>query len=433
MVFPELPVLASIRQRASKEVKHKVEQTLFVCVQHVLSTTGSLIETLLQVGARPENVYLLGKLYSTHHRTAQRLADDLGVHYVSSTEPKKFGIYDQCMERDVERLWDGVAHDMSRKSVQSIVVLDDGGQCLRQVPDAISEQIPVAGIEQTTRGLEEQDHFGQLPVVQVASSAIKRHIEPPLIREAILEKLEVVLPVFGTTQRCGVVGLGNIGAAVARYLLDQGFTVLGHDLVTERVEAVEGISACASNAEVFSEARVIFGCTGSDLSEDVLAKGVSGKVTLVSCSSSDIEYKALLRKYSSSQNGSMPNPLHNFTFSVPQRDLQTEFVRGGFPVNFDGSAESVPASKIQVTRGLLLIALLQASLMTSKANGVKEAVMLNPDLQRFVANEWFQDQPECRGIYPSDVFSGLTGSLSWIEKESGGRSLTFQGRNRFLR
>jgi|UPI0004BB1EB3 3-hydroxyisobutyrate dehydrogenase-like beta-hydroxyacid dehydrogenase/alkylhydroperoxidase/carboxymuconolactone decarboxylase family protein YurZ len=58
-------------------------------------------------------------------------------------------------------------------------------------------------------------------------------------------------------QRCGVIGMGMIGAGVAACLVRKGREVSGYDVRPAAVAAVEGVKACASPAEVASRSDVI--------------------------------------------------------------------------------------------------------------------------------------------------------------------------------
>lgn len=67
-------------------------------------------------------------------------------------------------------------------------------------------------------------------------------------------------------------------------------------------------------------------------------------------------------------------------------------MRGGFPINFDGSTVSVPSREIQVTRRLLLGAVVQAAICGGRyRDGGIKSVMLDPHLQEFVVNSWSKD------------------------------------------
>jgi hypothetical protein len=95
-------------------------------------------------------------------------------------------------------------------------------------------------------------------------------------------------------------------------------------------------------------------------------------------------------------------------------------MRGGFPVNFDGSSESVPAADIQMTRGLLLGAILQATALIESGQTNPERVMLLPEVQQLVVREWIQIRTSRRKSFePWLLNSFLQDDLSWIAANSG--------------
>lgn len=64
-------------------------------------------------------------------------------------------------------------------------------------------------------------------------------------------------------------------------------------------------------------------------------------------------------------------------------------LRSGFPVNFDNSLESVPSHDIQLTRGLIFGAVLQAcDLLQQTVTAFPRNVMLDPLIQELVLNTW---------------------------------------------
>lgn len=60
-----------------------------------------------------------------------------------------------------------------------------------------------------------------------------------------------------TSRRCGVIGLGMIGAGIAECLTRNGHVVHGFDVQAKAMDAVPGLIACASPAEVARRADVV--------------------------------------------------------------------------------------------------------------------------------------------------------------------------------
>src|SRR5262249_48252362 len=147
-----------------------------------------------------------------------------------------------------------------------VVVLDDGGRCIETAPDEISQTTTVIGIEQTTSGVH--GRVAHTPIVDVATSAAKRFLEPSLIANAVFLRVAKNLPTVRNL-RCGVIGLGNIGLAVARGLIDKGHVVHVTDLVPSKASRLSNVNWCASASEVLSNSDFVFGCTGSDVFRDL--------------------------------------------------------------------------------------------------------------------------------------------------------------------
>src|SRR4051794_1700295 len=96
-LFPVLPVLEALSERVAPRFLPVFQSTVFVCVQHLLETTGSLFESLIALGARPERIVVLGKLYSTNIAVAERLRQ-LGIQVLESTPPSRGMRFPQAME-----------------------------------------------------------------------------------------------------------------------------------------------------------------------------------------------------------------------------------------------------------------------------------------------------------------------------------------------
>ena len=66
---PETPLKANLSRTTREQQIPKQAQdrsdTIIICVQHILETTASMFNTFLQLGLSPNNIYLMGKLYST--------------------------------------------------------------------------------------------------------------------------------------------------------------------------------------------------------------------------------------------------------------------------------------------------------------------------------------------------------------------------------
>ena len=230
-----------------------------------------------------------------------------------------------------------------------------------------------------------------MPVINVASSAAKRHFETPLICKAIVKRTRQI--VHAHQRSCGVIGLGTIGLQLASSLREMGCKVVGYDRNQQRVEMLNVQEQCESAADVLKRAKVIFGCTGDDCLrvDDLL--GIHDETRIfASCSSSDVEFRSiLLSDLNWDLMGRNGTPCPTLRSYYAPCKLKIKVLRSAYPINFDNSAESVPSRDIQLTRGLLFVAALQAcKMIEGDVSESVDSVMLDPTLQRAVVWAWSQ-------------------------------------------
>jgi len=397
--FPTLPLLEDVHNEYYHGIQ-PLRDVGLVCLQHLLETTGSLFEKLVQLGLRPENTFVQGKIYSTNSDVVERLRR-LGFQNSISERPFRSGHYEMRLQQDVENLWAAAASVLKSSRVKQVVALDDGGFLLAGVPESIRVAIPVTGVEQTMGGIALQEAGRvRMPVVQVATSAGKKLVEPPMIQEAVFRRVSDVAPEFGS-QICGVIGLGSIGRAVLSALLRTHSRVLVFDRNQLEIEGMlpDGVVMCNSLQDLFESAECIFGCTGNDvLNGSSWWKHVPRSKTLISCSSHDKEFRTILRDCDEREKNAL-DPLADVVVQTLHGHFKV--VRGGFPINFDGSPESVPARDIQLTRSLLLGGIIQAATSQFDRTPGYKSIVLDPRLQCLAVNRWFELRPE-RTIFYSD-------------------------------
>jgi hypothetical protein len=417
-MFPKLPVIEAMLEKVSPAATTCLDGVAIVATQHLLETTGSLLESLIRLGARPEHFFIQGKLYSTNLDVSERLSA-MGMHLQHSRCLNGRGNFAQSQKHDLARLWETVSKEITRGAVKSVIVLDDGGHCLAAVPSTVWNALPVVGIEQTTSGLQLQKEAGDFPIIQVASSAAKRHIEPPMVSRAVLTKLHARVPLTTGAARCGVIGIGSIGNAVAKDLLRRGHRVHVYDSDLSLKGSIPGAVWCEGVEELFWQSDYIFGCAGEDVVRGAnWLHGLRGCKTLISCSSEDKEFLTVLRLREHEDCAHEGHLLQDITIDLPGCTLT--ILRGGFPVNFDGSPDSAPGADIQVTRGLLLGGVLQAAICNdySCGHGRREK-LLNPAVQQFIVKKWLSTYPMRRQWYSQSSIACFS-DLGWIQSHSSG-------------
>lgn len=398
--FPALPLLESIGIRTER----RLDGVMIVAVQHLLESTGSLLASFVQLGVKPRDIHIMGKLYSTHPGVVDGL-EQMGVHVYPNTVPSPWPGFRPAFIEDVDRMWRAVAKAVASRPVHTVIVLDDGGRCLARMPDGLHSQLGavlIAAVEQTTAGLVHTSD--KCLRIRVAESAAKRHLESPHIATAVFAKL-AAFPAIQSLKdvRAGVVGMGNIGRAIANHLRKSHIDFCTYDIDETKLDAYPG-KRCANLRELLEKSDVVFGCSGVDITTGAEWSDAHVKSQiLVSCSSEDNEFRSLL-----CNAGIGASPVSDIKVTKDGADFL--ILRGGFPVNFDGTSVSVPNEDIQLTRALLLAGVLQAAEeCQSIAHGERR---LDPAMQSLIVREWLAgrtDRAERRGRF-SDI--------EWIANES---------------
>jgi S-adenosylhomocysteine hydrolase len=289
--------------------------------------------------------------------------------------------------QDIERMWQAVYNDLQHKNIKLVVILDDGGACITNVPHYIREKYSVVGVEQTSSGLSAlPKHPLSFPIIEVASSAAKQLIESPMIAEAVVKKLSTILPMRKESLSCGVAGLGIIGAVVTQKLLSLNHKVIAYDKNSEKGQNLGKALRATDIKAIFEGSKYIFGCTGKDITENLDITDINSAKTFISCSSQDKEFLTLLKIFEE-KSCRYQNVLDHLECSLNGQTVKV--YRGGFPINLDNSGESVKANDIQLTRALLLGGVLQGivyALHYPKKKNIR--YMLHPAIQSFVVGHW---------------------------------------------
>lgn len=405
--FPRLPLLDFVSDRAGR-----LDGVMIVAVQHLLESTGSLLESFITLGVASEDIHILGKLYSTSVPVAQALSD-VGISVYPNTVPDPWPGFAPAFIADLDAMWSAVVKALAKRPIHTLIILDDGGRCLARMPSGLASlfgAVRVASVEQTTGGLSEVSQH--CPRVRVADSAIKRYLESPMIASTIFEKLASSFSVtIANNRHVGIVGMGNIGQSIAEYLLQENVPFCVYDRDETRLGAFSN-KCCTSLSDLINCSDFIFGCTGVDIFLDTDWNDVvSGDRTLVSCSSEDKEFNTLLRI-------AAQGPSLSSNVDLRIGSLNFSILRGGFPINFDSSATSVPTHSIQLTRSLLLAGVLQAVDAARNYNTASLELMLDPVMQSLIARQWLASEiglnSRNRRFYDID----------WITCESGPQSMS---------
>lgn len=350
-------------------------------IQHQLGNQLPFTQALIDLGLDPKCIFWLDVPYTSNPRMREELVGkgipgkNLIVH-----EFRVLQAYTPYQRLRTQELIRGFLLNPPER----LLVLDDGAYFL-EAASCFRDRLPgVAVVEQTTRGLIKMESSAALrqyaqsvPVLNVARSRPKMELEPPFIGRAVCASLlRRLRGRFGNGhgKRCLILGLGKIGSQVAsftgEYLDFEPGKIHVYDPDGERMRsaAEKGYSAW-DRYDLKTRFHLVIGCSGrASFSvhdyvylEDgaVLASASSGSVELSRedfielADSSGIDDIEIIR------DGLDEGDIHSdLRFRLVDREAT--FVNGGFPVNFDGRLNCIPAEYMQPTATMMAQAALQA-------------------------------------------------------------------------
>lgn len=383
-------------------------------VQHLMSPCGAMLESIHALGLRRENMYVCGKAYSTHPPTLLEL-QQLGYAVANAAGELDLGSYGSHLLSQVEQMW--TRFRAALEPGDKIIILDDGGYVLKSCPQDILEKHAVFGIEQTSSGIWEQPAMGRMPVINVAASAAKRLVEPRIVAESVKLRIGKLIADL-EPKTVGVLGYGNVGKAIYEHMRSRYDTIVYDHTPTMEERSELQRSAVDSSEDLYERSDLILSSTGRDVSQKEWLFNSTGDKTLVSLSSGDVEFNWLIRSCAPYLEEPLTDPLQTLRIRTPNGHL-LRILRGGMVANFTGESESGPGELIQMTRGLLLTAVIQIARDHKKLHGKVGPIMLDPSMQGEVMSLWLADQPEQRHNYPSHIIEGF-GDVEWIKGQSEG-------------
>jgi len=428
-VPPKLPLLDEIANEVKMGGFLSLDKTAVIGMQHLLPTTATLFNIMIDVlGIRPENMFFKGKFYSTHPETEKYMIGR-GIQILKTKSPRWPGQYQENTREEIKEMWENFEKRLKTSEIEKIIVLDDGGMCLESIPKSIRYEYRIAGIEQTRFGLYSKTVKAQVfPLIDVARSAAKKHLESHIIAESVLRRLNTLLAGLDVKNSTvfGVVGNGAIGTAITKYLLEKGYHVVIYDESDSAFHGIRNKNCYRMDKleSLIAGSDIVFGCTGRDVTENIdVTELVNGKCVFISCSSQDIEFLTLLKKIGTTPYSETINNNISRIGYVGKSSQEISVLEKGFPVNFDRTPLCDFPADISLTRGLLLGSFIQAALLARKPadDGLTpnktSHYMLDPFVQRFVVNHWKSGQPKKR--YTEEELSCFN-DINWVMKNSSG-------------
>jgi D-isomer specific 2-hydroxyacid dehydrogenase, NAD binding domain len=370
--------------------------TALVTVQHMLYQTVDLFRAVGNVGLPPENIFALGKVYSNSASVITTIRN-MGATVVESTFPTP-GEFDDAFDRDTRRLWNTVTENLAQRRIKRIIVLDDGGRCVVNIPLDLLSRYSIAGVEQTSLGMflfEESPPA--IPVFTWARSAVKLQIGGHIFSQCLIDKIEAEF-LRGRSLRgaeVGIIGLGSIGKAAADIVAKQGNTVSFYDPAgaLELPPYLAGkITRVDSLEELMLRCEYVFGASGRNPFKDRWPMAHRPGIKLVSGSGGDQEFGPIVRYLRERPDFKVaPDTWEITSPNGPSGPIRIAYL--GFPYNFVSRAEAaVPTHIVQLETAGLLAGLIQArSYLGLVEAGYERDTGIHriaPDAQRFIYNKW---------------------------------------------
>jgi hypothetical protein len=413
---------------------------VIIALQHLLPSLAHLMGRIRYYGFRPNNIWLMGKPYSTIRDTERKLRDDFGINVPSllSQEAVLPGEYTVTTERMAAAFWQDVIGAIG--PARDIILLDEGGLLRKTLPHRLlNDAHRIVAIEHTSSGWKREESGSLLyPVILKARSFAKLRFESPFIARSLMCRLARELKgmtghagdeseVFGDTDEeirsvltdktIGILGFGHLGGSVCRLLHGIGLrNLLAHDKNPEAFSVQEAriVTQVHRRSDLVTGSDIILGCTGTAI-ENIeaalfagkyiaakhkgLATDSSGSLTpkvFGSCSSGDREFSHLIPYLTAASRRFRANAFDNATGQIGE--CSVTLLNGGFPLNFDRNREYEPLDRIALTRELTLASIIQAHRMLLAGELMPRAVKLDVTMQMEVVNEWIRLLAAAAGI-----------------------------------
>jgi hypothetical protein len=382
-----LPLLDAFRRWKGKGMDYKDIQVLFV--QHHLGPFLPRIEAMIDAGLRPDDCWFVDIPYSTNERVCDEIKR-IGVP-PDQMAPPLLDPLAKYSEQQSERV-SGLLRNMAGGNTRTrVLVVDDGAyfvRTLHRLADSEPELFEFFAdrtsiVEQTTRGhrhLEERQYADVLsrlnaPTVSIARCKTKTEFEMPFIGKAVAGALVRSVDHEGRSGlgRVAILGFGPVGSATL-----QAFQALERDIDIDVVDpdtskhgAIEAAAGRPSERLREHESYdVVAGCTGYGAFAWEHRRRLAPEALLVSGSSAAIEFnrEAFVELAAEHPDDEIevldPEETRragiHATIRFRDGDRRFCFLNAGFPINFDGRIECLPARVIQATHVLLYAAGLQA-------------------------------------------------------------------------
>lgn len=394
----ELPLLNRFSVQFSN--RNIFSNTEAVFIQHHLGPLIPKVEAMVVCGLERNSSWFVDIPYSTNAKVRSALLD---LNYPKN---QMTGYFNDPIEDYDESMSSRVAFLMLKLSKRDIsknlLVIDDGAyfaRFLRKImlhaPELRKSYTNACIVEQTTRGQRFLDKYGaelvdffDLRIVSIARCNTKINFESPFIGAAVARA--IINSLNGRSlndfKQIAVIGYGAVGeATVAQMVLKAPGAKI--DIVETDKDKIIKINQLGNQFRGINELdnkklyELVIGCTGYDSfrlgQRNLLADGA----LLVSGSSAAIEFNRagfveLADRYPDDdllildRENTRKAGIHATITILQEGRKSFSFLNAGFPANFDGRMECLPARIIQATHTLLFAAAIQSLQQVGKGIGV---------------------------------------------------------------
>ena len=315
--------------------------TLITC-HHILEIDFLVLKAFFEKGLKPQNVYVIGKAYSTSEHVLHKYRE-VGIHVANASNrinPRKS--FDDYFSEEITKFLD----ELAGRVKGNVIVWDDGGMLNKELIKRVGT-LPfrvIASLEQTSSGFNALSGIDlKFPIVNMARSKAKLQFETPFIVEKNLKKLYEYLHQHNKSmQKVLIIGGGVIGREMKKHLLARGVLVDVFDVQSGASDFPENTTI----DDILSIYDIIIGTTGKQVVSAEEIGRFKNDAIVMSVSSSDREFDAVgWRKIAHVESDRVHQDI------VIDRKV---LLNNGFPLNFDGAPESVPLQYISLTGALTL-------------------------------------------------------------------------------
>jgi S-adenosylhomocysteine hydrolase len=377
----DMPLLKRFVDRHSPAQPLLGATALFI--QHQLGNVGPQVEALVRLGLDPKQIHWLDIPYTSSERFRVEISNRLGIPE-ENFWVNRYRVLEPYPSHQLRRAQEIIRH-LLRNAPRKLLVLDDGAYFL-EAAMAFSRQFrEVAIVEQTTRGLIKLDDNRSLRayaeafrIVNVARSKPKLALESPWIGAAVLLALEKHLRDLGSlapqfrvnrASLCLVLGYGTIGRQVAHYLRSFVQVHVFDAKAIRRKQAAHDGFPIWSREYGPGALKLVVGCSGRHSfgvedyrsldSHAVLVSASSGSVELSRNDFIDFASTSRIDDIFIETDRLLEDRIHQALW-MRLVDRRAVFLNAGFPINFDGRLNCIPARYMQPTALLMVQGAVQA-------------------------------------------------------------------------